>query len=139
MSVFPRKAPGRRASGADSETGSTMERRVLCVLAVLLAFGVADCSARGERPPHRNQRSGASADPDAGSPSATGDEPDCMSNTDVIDLVVAGEQDAAIIARFAGSTRCFDLSTTGMLELRNAGVSPAVIAAMTRAARQDEH
>ena len=139
MSVFSREVPGRRARGEGSGTRSTKEGRFLRVLAVLLALGVAACSARSERPPDRNQGSEAPAVSNTGSRPATGDAPACMSNTDVINLVVSGEQDAAIIARFAGSTSCFDLSTTGMLELRNAGVSPAVIAAMTRAARQEEH
>lgn len=138
MSVFPRMALGRPARGESSGTGSTKETRFLWLLAVLLAFGIADCAARSE-PPDRDRGSEASTDPNTGSLPGTGDEPECMSNTDVIDLVVSGEPDATIIARFAGSTGCFDLSTAGMLELRNAGVSPAVIAAMTRAARQDEH
>lgn len=116
--------------------GSTRKRRFPWVLAVLLAFGVAGCAARSERPPDGDQGSEAPENPNAGSPPATGNESGCMSNTNIIDLVVSGEQDAAIIARFAGSTGCFDLSTAGMLELRNAGVSPAVIAAMTRAARR---
>jgi len=139
MNVLPAMATGRRVRGERSRTGSTKERRFPWVLAVLLAFGVASCAARSDRPPDRNQGSDTPADPNTGAPHATGDEPACMSNNDVIDLVVSGDQDAAIIARFAGSTSCFDLSTAGMLELRNAGVSPAVIAAMTRAARQEEH
>lgn len=139
MNVSATMATGRGARGECFGTGSTAERRFPWILAVLLAFGVAGCAARGERPPDRNQGPEAPADPNIGSLPGTGDEPECLSNSDVIDLVVSGEQDAAIIARFADSTGCFDLSTAGMLELRNAGVSPAVIAAMARAARQDEH
>ena len=139
MRVLRSMGPGRRARDEGYGTGSTKERRFLWILAVLVVLGLTDCSARGEPPPDRSQRSEAPASPNAGSPSASGDKPECLSNADVIDLVVAGEQDAAIIARFPGATTCFDLSTAGMLDLRNAGVNPAVIAAMTRAARQDEH
>ena len=138
MNVFPTMLTGRRAPGEGSGIGSTTKGRSLWVLAVLLAFGVAGCAARSERPPDGDQGSEASTDPNTRSLPGTGDELECLSNSDVIDLVVSGEQDAAIIARFAGSASCFDLSTSGMLELRNAGVSPAVIAAMTRAARQEE-
>ena len=136
-----------------------MERhRFLAVLGALLALGFVDCSARTERPPDPsngpeqvadasagsqqppgpNPGSEQGASPNTASQPAPDDQPECLSNTEVIELVVSGERDAAIIARLTTSDTCFDVSPAAMIDLRNAGVSPAVIAAMTRAAgRQD--
>lgn len=134
-----------------------MERqRFLAVLGALLALGLADCAARSEPPPGPNDGSeqaadpntgseqppdlnagpGQATDPNPGSPPTPDDQPECLSNAKVKDLVVSGEQDAAIIARLTTSETCFDTSSAAMLDLRNAGVSPAVIAAMASAARR---
>ena len=98
----------------------------------------ADLSAGSEQPPDPNAGPVQAAEPDPGSQPTPGDQPACLSNTEVIRLVRSGEQDAAIIARLTTHETCFDVSPAAMLDLRNAGVSPVVIAAMTRAAgRQD--
>ena len=115
-----------RSEGASrrkpAETGlMTYRRTLLC--AALLAIGLG-CSARSER----------AADPgngprDSTSPGAGVSE--CSSNAEIVQLVGRGEQDDAIIARITRSATCFDVSAAEIVTLRNAGVSPAVITAMS--------
>ena len=116
-------------------------RRFLLLLAVPLAPGLAACAARSEPPPDPDDGSEPSPGPgpDPEPPPDPRPEPECMSNDDVKDLVTSGEGDAAIIARLTSSETCFDVSSAAMLDLRNAGVSPRVIQAMTAAARREEH
>ena len=103
----------------------TYQRTLLC--AALLAIGLG-CSARSER----------AADPGGGSQDSTvSGAGECLSNAQIVQLVGRGEPDAVIIARITGSATCFDVSAAEVVTLRNAGVSPAVIAAMSRAARQE--
>jgi hypothetical protein len=53
-----------------------------------------------------------------------------MTNADVVALVKAGVPEQAVIARIQSSDRSFDLSTDGLIALKAAGVSGAVMAAM---------
>jgi|GEM_PF-5014381 len=108
------------------------EWRFHLACAALLAISFGSCSTRSE----------GTADPSDNSATVTGSgesASECLTNADVVQLVVSGERDEAIIAHFSGATTCFELSTDKILDLRNAGVSPAVIAAMTRANRREDH
>ena len=143
--------------------------RSLLVPAALAALGLTGCAARAEPPPDPDSvaereaepdiRADEPADPNASveppggpgtgaeqpanpvvrPPTRTAQQPECISNTDVMNLVAAGAEDAAIIARLTTSETCFDVSSAAMLDLRNAGVRPRVIQAMVRAARREEH
>ena len=164
--MAPGRRTRDEGAGADS---AKERRRFLYVLAVLLASGLTDCAGRSEPPPDPTAGTQQPADPsrdpepppvpapdpepppdpgpepppDPGSKSppdpGPGPEPECMSNADVRELVASGEVDAAIIARLSTSETCFDISSAAMLNLRQAGVSPRVIQAMTAAARREEH
>lgn len=160
MNLAPRMTTGHwaRTEGAGS---AKEQRRFLYVLVVLWAFGITACAGRSEPPPDPIDGSQQPADPSpapepplgpAPDPEpppdpgpkpppdpGPGPEPECMSNANVRELVASGEQNAAIIARLTTSETCFDVSPAGMIELRNAGVSPAVIAAMVKAVQREEH
>jgi hypothetical protein len=53
-----------------------------------------------------------------------------LTNADVVSLVKAGVGDEAVIAKIRASETAFDLSTDGLIALKSAGVSGAVMAAM---------
>jgi hypothetical protein len=53
-----------------------------------------------------------------------------LTNADVVSLVKAGIPDEAVIARIRSSEGAFDLTTDGLVALKAAGVSGAVMAAM---------
>lgn len=56
-----------------------------------------------------------------------------LDNQQVIDLVKVGLGDEAVVAKINSSATHFDVSTDGLIALKNAGVSSAVIAAMIQA------
>lgn len=119
---------GQPRSVPPAETNvMTYRRTLLC--AALLAIGLG-CSARSDTAADSGNGPPDSTNPGAG-------VSDCLSNAGIVELVGRGEADDAIIARITGSATCFDVSAAEVVTLRNAGVSPAVIAAMSRAARQE--
>ena len=99
----------------------------------------ADPNASVEPPEGPGTGAEQPANPVVRPPTRTAQQPECISNTDVMNLVAAGAEDAAIVAQLTTSETCFDVSSAAMLDLRNAGVRPRVIQAMVRAARREEH
>jgi hypothetical protein len=58
-----------------------------------------------------------------------------LQNQDIIKMVKAGLDEAIIIAKISGSKCQFDTSTDALIQLKESGVSPAVLKAMVGAGR----
>lgn len=60
-------------------------------------------------------------------------EAETLTNKNVVDLVMAGLGDEAVIAKVRASTATYDLATNDLIILKKSGVSGSVIAAMIEA------
>ena len=115
------------------------------VFALVLAIGGALVLSRktGTPAPEKTQAPPAVAVqppvPDQAPPQPKASEPaappkpktdGALTNRDVLDLVAAKVPDSVIVSQIGASKTRFDLSTAGIIQLNNGGVSPGVIEAM---------
>lgn len=70
---------------------------------------------------------------EGGSPTTISAPSEILTNEEVIRLTVAKLPDSVIVTKIKNSTCRFDISTDGLIKLKQAGVSDAVIQAMTEA------
>jgi hypothetical protein len=70
---------------------------------------------------------------EGGSPTTSRSPSEVLTNEEVIRMTVAKLPDIVIVTKIKNSTCKFDISTDGLIKLKQAGVSDAVIQAMTEA------
>ena len=70
---------------------------------------------------------------EGGSPTSSSAPSEVLTNEEVIRMTVAKLPDSVIVTKIKNSTCKFDISTDGLIKLKQAGVSDAVIQAMTEA------
>ena len=70
---------------------------------------------------------------EGGSPTTSSAPSEVLTNEEVIRMTVAKLPDSVIVTKIQNSTCKFDISTDGLIKLKQAGVSDAVIQAMTEA------
>lgn len=131
----PKKGPGR-VFRLRVGLRSTAEKALEMIRQAAILCGAPDVPL-----PTNTATSGTSAVPSTASPTTTtttpsgsqssAAQPAGMTNDQVVQMVAAGLSDPVVIMsiRQAGA-RAFDLSTAGLIGLKKAGVSDAVIAAM---------
>lgn len=75
-----------------------------------------------------------SSAPSSPTPTASSASPEVLTNADVIRMVDAKLPESVIIAKIRSSTCKFDMSTDALIKLKQAGVSDAVLQAITETA-----